>query len=494
MELLDKVYQSTQEYIEKMPKEQRKKYGQFFTSKEIAVFMSGLFAIPENKTKLTILDPGTGSGILSAALIERLAENGIQSVHLVCYETDDNITELLQSNLEYIKANGSIDFFYEIRSENYITSQESEYNHYLGADDDPAKYDMVILNPPYKKIAKNAPEALAMPDVCYGAPNLYFLFMQMALFDLKDNAEMVAIIPRSWTSGAYFEHFRQRFLTECRIRHIHLFISRDKVFENESVLQETLIIKVVKSQEVTESITMTTSNSNKDFDNITTFTAPYNTVVSGENYYVYLVTNEDEIEVITQLSKWSDTLPTLGLKMKTGLTVDFRNREVLRNTEEQSAVPLFYSQHIQSGRVIFPIGKENEYIVTDQAGLLQKNKNYLFVKRFTAKEEHRRLQCGVYLSRKFSAYSLISTQNKINFIDGATEISECVVFGLYVIFNSTFYDCYYRILNGSTQVNSTEVNSMPMPPMNIIEAMGKQLISVRDMSENTCDTILRSYL
>ena len=217
MELLDKVYQSTQEYIEKMPKEQRKKYGQFFTSKEIAVFMSGLFAIPENKTKLTILDPGTGSGILSAALIERLAENGIQSVHLVCYETDDNITELLQSNLEYIKANGSIDFSYEIRSENYITSQESEYNHYLGADDDPAKYDMVILNPPYKKIAKNAPEALAMPDVCYGAPNLYFLFMQMALFDLKDNAEMVAIIPRSWTSGAYFEHFRQRFLRQHRI-------------------------------------------------------------------------------------------------------------------------------------------------------------------------------------------------------------------------------------------------------------------------------------
>ena len=160
----------------------------------------------------------------------------------------------------------------------------------------------------------------------------------------------------------------------------------------------------------------------------------------------------------------------------------------------QSAVPLFYSQHIQAGKVIFPIGKENEYIVTDQAGLLQKNKNYLFVKRFTAKEEHRRLQCGVYLSRKFSAYSLISTQNKINFIDGATEISECVVFGLYVIFNSTFYDCYYRILNGSTQVNSTEVNSMPMPPMNIIEAMGKQLIAVRDMSENSCDTILRSYL
>lgn len=62
-----------------MPKEQRKKYGQFFTSKEIAVFMSGLFSITENKNWLTILDPGTGSGILSAALIERLAEGGVQT-------------------------------------------------------------------------------------------------------------------------------------------------------------------------------------------------------------------------------------------------------------------------------------------------------------------------------------------------------------------------------------------------------------------------------
>lgn len=494
MELLDRVCQNTKKYIEKMPKEQRKKYGQFFTSKEVAVFMADLFVIPENKTKLTLLDPGTGSGILSAALIERLVKNGTQSINLVCYETDDNIMEILRNNLEYIKANSIIDFSYEIRNENYITSQKSEYNHYLGANDNPVKYDMVILNPPYKKIAKNAPEALAMPDVCYGTPNLYFLFVQMALFNLKDNSEMVAIIPRSWTSGAYFEHFRQKFLAECQIRHIHLFTSRDKVFENESILQETLIIKVVKSQEANESIEMTTSNSNKDFYNITTFTAPYNTVVSGKSRYVYLVTNKDEIEVITRLSKWNDTLPTLGLKMKTGLTVDFRNKEVLRNIEEQSTVPLFYSQHIQSGRVVFPIGRGNEYIVTNQSGLLQKNKNYLFVKRFTAKEEHRRLQCGVYLSKKFSDYSLISTQNKINFIDGITEISECVVFGLYVIFNSTFYDCYYRILNGSTQVNSTEVNSMPMPPMSIIEAMGKRLIAVKDMSENSCDTILRSYL
>ena len=52
------------------------------------------------------------------------------------------------------------------------------------------------------------------------------------------------------------------------------------------------------------------------------------------------------------------------------------------------------------------------HLVTNQPGLLQQNTNYLFVKRFTAKEEHRRLQCGIYLAKKNPAYTRISTQNK----------------------------------------------------------------------------------
>ena len=302
------------------------------------------------------------------------------------------------------------------------------------------------------------------------------------------------IIPRSWTSGAYFKSFRQKFLNKGALEHIHLFGSRDKVFDQESVLQETIIIKVKKTQKRPETITITTTQSNFDFSDLTKFEAPYSTVVSGEDSYVFLVTNEQELRTLELLNCWKDTLPSIGLKMKTGLTVDFRNREALRSEQEEQAVPLFYSQHIQDGKVLFPIGKDHEYIVTEQSGLLQENANYLFVKRFTAKEEHRRLQCGVYLANKHPEYQKISTQNKINFIGGARELSECIVYGLYVLFNSTFYDCYYRILNGSTQVNSTEVNTMPVPPLATIEAMGKELIRCHNTSEMTCDNIVRSFI
>lgn len=356
------------------------------------------------------------------------------------------------------------------------------------------KYDFVIGNPPYMKISKDAPDAAAMPEVCYGAPNLYFLFAAMGLYNLTDDGEMVYIIPRSWTSGAYFKRFRQYFLTEGKLEYIHLFVSRNKVFDKEDVLQETIIIKAKKTYIVPEKVMITSSQSNSDFDNLTSLKVPYSLVVSGNDFYVYLVTDEREVSVLERLNKFNKTLPDIDLKMKTGLTVDFRNREILRDVEEEGAIPLFYPQHIKQGEVKFPIQKENEYVVAGKRGLIQDNKNYLFVKRFTAKEERRRLQCGVYLSKKYPQYKKISTQNKINFIDGLiTEMSDCIVYGLYVIFNSTLYDEYYRILNGSTQVNSTEINAMPVPDLESIQEMGIKLMKSKDMSENNCNMILEGY-
>ena len=72
--MLDCIIERTNRYIDDMPKKERKKYGQFFTSKETARFMAGLYTIPENLFKICILDAGAGSGILACALLERLEQ------------------------------------------------------------------------------------------------------------------------------------------------------------------------------------------------------------------------------------------------------------------------------------------------------------------------------------------------------------------------------------------------------------------------------------
>lgn len=494
--MLDYVLEKTERYLCSKMKTERKKIGQFFTSAETARYMAGLFDIPAKGT-LDILDPGAGTGILSAAIVERLQSyKGLQQINLTCYENEPETVDVLNANLQHVKESSQISLTYRVISDNYITSQEGDFNQTLYASSKPDKFDLVIGNPPYKKIAKEASEAQAMPLVCYGAPNLYFLFASMSLFNLRDNGEMVYIIPRSWTSGAYFKAFRDYFLTEGKLSSLHLFVSRDKVFDKESVLQETIIVKVIKQKEPLPYIEITSSVSNSDFNNITRVTAPYNSIVSEKERYVFLVTSNDELETLAKLSRFDDTLPSVGLKMKTGLTVDFRNRELLRDTPCEDAVPMFYSQHIQAGKVVFPVERESEYIVGDHPGLIQKNRNYVFVKRFTAKEEKRRLQAGVYLSKTLPDYAAISTQNKINFIDSidGEGLPEDIAYGLYVLLNSTVYDIYYRILNGSTQVNSTEVNSMPIPPLSSIRKMGKELQQVDDLSVQTCDHIILEAL
>lgn len=480
------VFEESLKYLEQMPKEKRKAIGQFFTSPETARYMASMFT-PQNKEQLSILDPGAGSGILTAAIIERLQDDyTVKHITVTCYETSEDVLPILKKNLEYIKSHSRIPVDYEIIEQNYITSQGKAFEAAK-----PGKvYDLIICNPPYKKIMKNAAEATSMPDVCYGAPNLYFLFTAMGLFNLEKYGEMVFIIPRSWTSGAYFRAFRHYLLNNGTLKQIHLFVSRDRVFERESVLQETIIIKMDKFSKK-DSVKITCSNSNSDFYDITTIDVPYSNIVAGPEQYVYLVTNKNELDVLQGLSKWQNTLPSIGLKMKTGLTVDFRHMEQLRHYPGPENVPLLYSQHIRNGRVVFPIHREFQYITKWKSGLIQRNKNYLLVKRFTSKEENRRLQSGIYLSAEQPDYEYISTHNKVNFIEGiGFDMTDEQVYGLYVIFNSTIYDQYYRILNGSTQVNSTEVNAMPMPTLAEVERLGVALMGRNDLSVDVCDELL----
>ena len=491
--LIDHIIEQTNNYILNFPKEIRKKYGQFFTSKETAIFMSSIFTIDPNKKQLKVLDPGAGSGILSCAFIERIAsEAHVQRLELVCYETDEAILELLHGNLQFIKDNLAVDFSYEIINENYILSQAESFNNGIFSEAS-NKYDFIIANPPYKKINKQAAESVAMQKVCHGAPNLYFLFASMSLFNLHEDGEMVYIMPRSWTSGAYFQKFREFLFNNMVIEQVHLFESRDKVFDKESVLQETLIVKLKKTTVKPDKVIISSTQSNQDFVDLHTVAVPYDLVVSGINNYVFLATDNKKIGILRRFAKWKNTLLDLGLRMKTGLIVDFRTRDVLRDYYEEGAVPLFYANHIKDGYVEFPITKSGEYVLTERKSLLQKNQNYLFVKRFTSKEEKRRLQCGMYFAKDFPQYDLISTQNKINFIDGVAALSECIIRGLYVLFNSSMYDTYYRILNGSTQVNSTEINNMPVPDIEVIKVLGQKLQETSDISSENCDRLMEEY-
>ncbi|WP_298500853.1 Eco57I restriction-modification methylase domain-containing protein [uncultured Methanobrevibacter sp.] len=487
--MLNQIVNSTDQYLEKFPKHERKKIGQFFTYKNTAIFMTKMFKGTINKD-LRILDPGAGTGILSGALIDRLQDYDLNSIHLVMYENDENILPTLESNCKYLIESSKIPLTIDLVKKNFILDNEFENSLF----DSNTKFDLIISNPPYKKIPKKAPEAQKMLNVVYGSPNLYFLFMAMSLHLLKENGEMVFIIPRSWTSGNYFKTFRKYLLKNGEINNIHLFINRNNLFKQDSILQETIIIKVSKSHNNPEFINISSSNDFM-FDDLKRFKFPYELAVSkDENSYIFLPTNQSEVNVLKMLNKFEYNLIDLGIKLKTGLTVGFRNKELLCDNQCQEAVPLFYPCHFNEGFVEFPVVTDKkQYILKNKTSLLQDNKNFLFLKRFTTKEEKRRLQPAIYLHDSFREFNYISTDNKINFIDTINKndnLTLSEIYGLFVLFNSTLYDKYYRILDGSTQVNANEINSMPVPDRNSLKQLGDKIIHSNNLTTYYCDKIL----
>ncbi|HFX4152500.1 TPA: hypothetical protein ACIEKY_001718, partial [Streptococcus pyogenes] len=75
-----------------------------------------------------------------------------------------------------------------------------------------------------------------------------------------------------------------------------------------------------------------------------------------------------------------------------------------------------------------------------------------------------------------------------------TPLDREVIFGLFVIFSSNYYDKYYRILNGSTQVNATEVNDMPIPSESILKQLGLECMEIENHSPIESDKLIEKVV
>jgi adenine-specific DNA-methyltransferase len=103
-------------------------------------------------------------------------------------------------------------------------------------------------------------------------------------------------------------------------------------------------------------------------------------------------------------------------------------------------------------------------------------RNYVLLRRFSAKEEHRRLTASPYLPNAVERRRPVALENHINYVTHTTrELTEDEVNGLVALFNSALLDRYFRVVSGNTQVNATEIRSMPFPDLRTIRRIGKHV-------------------
>lgn len=161
--------------------------------------MANLPRLPQEGT-FRILDPGAGSGILSAAIADRIRrESPSLQVSIVAVEDDEVLFQALQETLRDIehRANATT----ELVPAEFLT----------WALDQAASFDLVIQNPPYAKLLSSGEQQKSLRQNGIIVPNIYAAFMALGLGLLSKGGQQVSITPRSWMNGTYYSAFRRQF-------------------------------------------------------------------------------------------------------------------------------------------------------------------------------------------------------------------------------------------------------------------------------------------
>ena len=505
-QFLSFVEESTAEYLSSLNGESRKNIGQVFTPVPIARFMAAMFDL--NKKDISILDPGAGAGILTAALCDRLINNITPlKIRVDTYENDEQILPYLNHNLLKIKQefqNTDHSFEFNLLNSDFIEKNADFINsgYLFNNSGDKPSYDYIISNPPYFKLQKNHPQSLRMRKVVHGQPNIYFFFMALSSILLAENGQLVFITPRSYCSGSYFKRFRKWFLEKIKLEHIHTFESRRETFDN-NVLQETIIIKGIKKKTKPDHILLSSSY-NSDFDNnCIKIKTDYETIIqtNDPDQIIHVPSNRLDIEILELIRSWKNKFSDLGFRISTGPVVTFRAKKHLSDDADfdgSHKVPLLWMNHLNEFRVRFP--KKNFKkpqtikVSPESTKLLLKNKNYVLVKRFSSKEQKKRIYAASYSKSDFNI-GYIGIENHLNYIwKPIDELTPVESLGIMAILNSSLIDKYFRVVNGNTQVNASEINSLPFPPYEKIVEIGEKTLSLETITDNSINLLVTEIL
>lgn len=486
--LVNYVEKVTDEYIRSSNLLERKSKGQFFTPKEVALFMANMFVI--NKPHISLLDPGAGIGMLSAAFCSRILDSDKSySFSIDAFENDPILIPYLKKVLEKCKSEleeKGHAFTYKIVEKDFILDNPNYINKgtLFETKDAWCFYDYIISNPPYYKLNKDAFQSRLMKEFVSGQPNIYTFFMALSLEMLKPTGQMVFITPRSFCSGLYFKRFRKWLLRHGTINKIHMFESRKDVFDKDGVLQENVIIGLTPmgNADAKRHVEITTSK-DKAFCDLQKINVDYEDILHRKNGDTFIKIPSRAADIKTQhiISSWKYTLKDLGIKASTGPVVSFRAKKHLSYEfrDIKTTAPLLWMHNIQGIDVIWPLQnkKKEQAIKLDEKTkpLLVPVDNYVLVKRFSSKEQKRRLYAGVFLKSEFD-FEKVGIENHINYIHKSNDIlSDEEAYGIAGILNTSIIDGFFRMMNGNTQVNAVDIMNLPLPSIEDIRRIGKEI-------------------
>lgn len=469
----------------KQDKSRKANLGQFFTSARIARFMASLLDM--QTPAFHILDAGAGIGSLFAACVAELCAREKRPAHIsvTAYEIDETLIEHLHETFQICRSaceQADIAFDGVIIQQDFIEACADllQENTLFSPQRPRPQYNCVILNPPYKKIQTQSRERKLLQQVGIEVSNLYAGFLALAVQLLEPSGELIAITPRSFCNGPYFRNFREHFLRVMSLRRLHVFDSRKQAFSDEDILQENLILSARKNSEKPERVAIS-SSTGPDDEFMLVHDVEYSQIVrpNDPQLFIHVVQDQMSQRVVQRMAGLRTTLSDLSIAVSTGRVVDFRARAFLRPAYEVGTVPLLFPTHVSYGKITWPRPDSRKpnalQDVTQTKSLQVPNEYYALVKRFTSKEEKKRIVAALYDPTGISD-STVGFENHLNYFhQNGRGLDPNLARGLVAYLNSTLVDVFFRQFNGHTQVNATDLRNIKYPTASQLKALGQKI-------------------
>ena len=469
----------------------RKELGLYLTPVAVADFMAR--RIETRGTTIRVLDPAAGAGVLCCAAVEALASrrDGPERIELVAFEIDNGSIGPLRAALGYLAGwarDRGTALAVSVERRDFVLARADALpasGSILPPRSSVGEFDVVIANPPWFKIAKADPRAAAAAPVVYGQPNIYALFMAVCAALLRERGCLAFIVPRSFASGYYFRRFRNVFFATIRPTGVHVFESRRDVFGREGVLQENIVFFGVRQERrgwrnASAPVAITSSRGIRGMAEPRRRDARLCDVLdpASPDAVLRLPVCDEDAEAITAVESWPNNLDGLGLRISTGPVVAFRAKALLgaEGLAPGDRAPFLWMGAVRPMRIVWPLRRRHaDYISRAGAdALLVPNRNYVLLRRFSAREEARRLTAAPWIAADFPARD-VGFENHLNYIHrpgGA--LSDDEAWGLAALYNSRLFDVYFRTTSGNTQVNAAELRAAPLPDRRAIAELGRR--------------------
>lgn len=440
----------------------KKKYAAYFTPKPLSDHMVTVANFNGGK----LGDKGAGAGILSASAAARyLLSNNKKPCLVSAYEINPAIKSFLESSYEAVakqaKELNSV-FNYQICGDFLEATQ-------MALSKENSDYDNIIINPPYFKISpKDDFNQLIKAHRGFTLPNIYSAFMFLSLELLKPMGQLTALVPRSFFNGAYHKAFRHYIRKHYSIDSITRYRSRSNVFKDENLLQENVIISFSNQKQVDTIKIYTYDNPESEIEN--TMELPSEVLLDNHHDIFALPADLKELEAYNYVKNMPNTLKGLGLTLSTGKVVEYRHEDELNNTSSgamyieakclDTSSPTYKRKH--SSRSY----GNGLHITNSNSGLLIDAQNVILIKRISSNSDKQRMNCT--LLRKADCTSpKIALSNHIQYITGEALNNTAFALKMCEYLSSNHVELMIRAVNGTTQINSSDMDMVRFPQLKI---------------------------